>query len=156
MENEQDFVIEDGVLKGYTGPGGDMAIPEAAAETVEDAFSEAAQDPAGGDAAAAEAGASGEAEDVPEAEAEAGEDVVSGDSALAEDAGSDDAVDEEDVPLEAEQDSMDGSGAFAGDDSYGGAEALPDGAEETGGSGSSEAGQDFVIEDGGLPEYNGY
>ena len=41
MENEQDFVIEDGVLKGYTGPGGDMAIPEVAAETVEDAFSEA-------------------------------------------------------------------------------------------------------------------
>ena len=38
MENEQDFVIEDGVLKGYTGPGGDMAIPEVAAETVEDAF----------------------------------------------------------------------------------------------------------------------
>ena len=28
MENKQDFVIENGVLTNYTGPGGDVTIPE--------------------------------------------------------------------------------------------------------------------------------
>ena len=28
MENKQDFVIKNGVLTKYTGPGGDVAIPE--------------------------------------------------------------------------------------------------------------------------------
>lgn len=29
MGNKQDFVIENGVLTKYTGPGGDVTIPEA-------------------------------------------------------------------------------------------------------------------------------
>ena len=33
MENNQDFVIENGVLKEYTGPGGDVSIPESVKET---------------------------------------------------------------------------------------------------------------------------
>ena len=28
MENMQDFVIENGVLEKYKGPGGDVTIPE--------------------------------------------------------------------------------------------------------------------------------
>ena len=27
MESNQDFIIENGVLEKYTGPGGDIAIP---------------------------------------------------------------------------------------------------------------------------------
>ena len=32
MENMQDFVIENGVLEKYKGPGGDVAIPEGVTE----------------------------------------------------------------------------------------------------------------------------
>ena len=32
MENKQDFVIVNGVLKEYTGPGGDVTIPEGVTE----------------------------------------------------------------------------------------------------------------------------
>ena len=28
MSNEMDFVIENGVLKKYVGPGGDVVIPD--------------------------------------------------------------------------------------------------------------------------------
>ena len=39
MENKQDFVIENGVLKKYKGPGGDVTIPEGVTEIGDDAFS---------------------------------------------------------------------------------------------------------------------
>lgn len=32
MENMQDFVIENGVLEKYKGPGGDVTIPEGVKE----------------------------------------------------------------------------------------------------------------------------
>ena len=32
MENKQDFVIENGVLQKYNGPGGDVTIPESVTE----------------------------------------------------------------------------------------------------------------------------
>ena len=100
MENEQDFVIKDGVLTGYTGPGGDVTAPESAAEISGDTFSEVRQEPAAEDAILPEDTAADETgalpEDTVEAEEivipEAGEDLVSEESALTEDA----------VPAEAE------------------------------------------------------
>ena len=38
MENKQDFVIKDGVLDKYTGPGGDVAIPAGVTEIGQSAF----------------------------------------------------------------------------------------------------------------------
>ena len=38
MENNQDFVIENGILKKYTGPGGDVTIPEGVTEIGSSAF----------------------------------------------------------------------------------------------------------------------
>ncbi len=38
MENKQDFVIENGVLKKYTGPGGDVTIPAGVTEIGFSAF----------------------------------------------------------------------------------------------------------------------
>ena len=38
MSNASDFVIENGVLKKYVGPGGDVVIPEGVMEIGEDAF----------------------------------------------------------------------------------------------------------------------
>lgn len=39
MENKQDFVIKEGVLKEYTGPGGDVTIPEGVTKIGNWAFS---------------------------------------------------------------------------------------------------------------------
>ena len=38
MENMQDFVIENGVLTKYNGPGGDVTIPEGVTEIGSSAF----------------------------------------------------------------------------------------------------------------------
>ena len=38
MENNQDFVIENGVLIKYNGPGGDVTIPEGVKEIGWSAF----------------------------------------------------------------------------------------------------------------------
>ena len=38
MENNQDFVIENGILKKYNGPGGDVTIPEGVTEIGSSAF----------------------------------------------------------------------------------------------------------------------
>ena len=38
MENNQDFVIENGVLTKYNGPGGDVTIPESVTEIEDFAF----------------------------------------------------------------------------------------------------------------------
>ncbi len=38
MENKQDFVIENGVLQKYNGPGGDVTIPAGVKEIGESAF----------------------------------------------------------------------------------------------------------------------
>ena len=38
MENNQDFVIENGVLTKYNGPGGDVTIPEGVTEIGSSAF----------------------------------------------------------------------------------------------------------------------
>ena len=38
MENNQDFVIENGVLTKYNGPGGDVTIPEGVKEIGWSAF----------------------------------------------------------------------------------------------------------------------
>ncbi len=38
MENMQDFVIENGVLEKYKGPGGDVAIPASVTEIESSAF----------------------------------------------------------------------------------------------------------------------
>ena len=38
MENNQDFVIENGILKKYTGPGGDVIIPKGVTEIGSSAF----------------------------------------------------------------------------------------------------------------------
>ena len=38
MENNQDFVIENGVLTKYNGPGGDVTIPEGVTEIGGSAF----------------------------------------------------------------------------------------------------------------------
>ncbi len=38
MENKQDFVIENGVLQKYNGPGGDVTIQEGVTEIGECAF----------------------------------------------------------------------------------------------------------------------
>ena len=38
MENKQDFVIENGVLQKYKGPGGDVTIPEGVTEIESSAF----------------------------------------------------------------------------------------------------------------------
>lgn len=43
MSNASDFIIENGVLKKYVGPGGDVVIPEGVTEIGEDAFCEAEQ-----------------------------------------------------------------------------------------------------------------
>ena len=40
MSNANDFVIEQGVLTKYTGPGGNVVIPEGVTEIGEDAFDE--------------------------------------------------------------------------------------------------------------------
>ena len=42
MENNQDFVIENGVLTKYNGPGGDVTIPEGVTVIGEHAFFECA------------------------------------------------------------------------------------------------------------------
>lgn len=39
MSGKSDFVIENGVLKKYKGPGGDVTIPEGVTEIGDDAFS---------------------------------------------------------------------------------------------------------------------
>jgi len=39
MSNSNDFIIENGVLKKYTGPGGDVVIPEGVTEIEGEAFS---------------------------------------------------------------------------------------------------------------------
>ncbi len=39
MENKQDFVIENGVLNRYEGPGGDVTIPEGVTKIGRCAFS---------------------------------------------------------------------------------------------------------------------
>lgn len=38
MENKQDFVIENGVLTKYNGPGGEVTIPEGVTEIGLQAF----------------------------------------------------------------------------------------------------------------------
>ena len=38
VENKQDFVIENGVLEKYKGPGGDVTIPEGVTEIGSSAF----------------------------------------------------------------------------------------------------------------------
>lgn len=38
MENKQDFVIKNGVLINYTGPGGDVTIPTGVIEIRGHAF----------------------------------------------------------------------------------------------------------------------
>ena len=38
MENNQDFVIENGALTKYNGPGGDVTIPEGVTEIGSSAF----------------------------------------------------------------------------------------------------------------------
>ena len=38
MENMQDFVIKEGVLDKYKGPGGDVTIPEGVKEIESSAF----------------------------------------------------------------------------------------------------------------------
>ena len=38
MSNPSDFVIENGVLTKYVGPGGDVAVPEGVTEIGENAF----------------------------------------------------------------------------------------------------------------------
>lgn len=38
MSNANDFVIENGTLKGYTGPGGNIAVPEGVSTIARDAF----------------------------------------------------------------------------------------------------------------------
>ncbi len=38
MENMQDFVIKEGVLDKYKGPGGDVVIPEGVTEIGNRAF----------------------------------------------------------------------------------------------------------------------
>ena len=38
MENKQDYVIKDGVLIKYRGPGGDVTIPEGVTEIGSSAF----------------------------------------------------------------------------------------------------------------------
>ncbi len=40
MSNPGDFIIENGVLKKYTGPDGDVVIPEGVVEIGKDAFRE--------------------------------------------------------------------------------------------------------------------
>lgn len=40
MSNEKDFVIEKGVLKKYTGPGGDVVIPDGVTRIGKEAFKE--------------------------------------------------------------------------------------------------------------------
>ena len=42
MENMQDFVIENGVLEKYKGPGGDVTIPEGVTEIGSSAFKDCA------------------------------------------------------------------------------------------------------------------
>ncbi len=38
MSNASDFIIENGVLKKYVGPGGDVVIPEGVTEIGDNAF----------------------------------------------------------------------------------------------------------------------
>ena len=40
MSENKDFVIENGVLKQYTGPGGDVVIPEGVTEVGRWAFND--------------------------------------------------------------------------------------------------------------------
>ena len=40
MSNLSDFIIKNGVLKKYTGPGGDVVIPEGVTSIGKDAFRE--------------------------------------------------------------------------------------------------------------------
>ena len=39
MSNANDFVIENGVLKKYVGPGGDVVVPKGVTVIGEEAFS---------------------------------------------------------------------------------------------------------------------
>ena len=38
MSNASDFIIENGVLKKYVGPGGDVTVPEGVTAIKDDAF----------------------------------------------------------------------------------------------------------------------